>query len=335
MFLASAAVVTFLHNEIMSVMCQTDETKDLRCFAYKDARDLRLSSATLGYDIWKSEPWSKYGDPGKRNKIFRINCKDENGYEGYYNFISINPDYNCRKHFSVQRIKTFKEYLSVIGGSNSYRTGIETSAKGGAFGVRFEASAKYDKSGNSEEEKTKRLFEEKNGEILLATASCNTNDVRMSQFDRPMFTRNFIRGLELMNRSLSESEIRQENIVKRFIQEFGTHYMTKVDFGAEMIYEQRFTSRSKDVKQSSSRAKCVKETLNACIGGGFWGSEAKACTNSGSGECTNNSLDEKWADEVGLQSSRMRTIGSELTSNEDWGRQENFRPVPIRYFNYW
>ena len=126
---------------------------------------------------------------------------DDDGEEGYYDFVTVDNDYNCNKKFSVETIKTYSEYLSAVGGSNSYSDSIEGSVGGGAFGVNFEVSAKYEKGGNSEEEKTRKLFEEKQGEILLATASCYTRDVEIDAvYVRPRFTRSFIGALKKLQK---------------------------------------------------------------------------------------------------------------------------------------
>ena len=293
-----------------------------------------MYAATYGYDIWKSEPWEKNGDPGLRFKIFDINCKDNRGNEGYYDFFTVHPDFNCRKEFIVRRIKTFQDYMSAIGGTNDYSAGIGASAEGGAFGVSLKVSAKYETSGSSEQHKARRLFEEKNGEVILATATCNTNDIRLSSLVRPKFTRNFISALEMLNKSLSQSSTSQEVTMKRFIEQFGTHYMAEADFGASMVYEQRFTSRSRNASQSASRKQCLKESLNACVGGGYEGSvvhaSAEVCANSAKEECSQNSFDNRWGEEIGLESTSTITIGSVLKTNEDWGTQDDFKPVPIR-----
>ena len=299
-----------------------------------------MEIAAHGYDIWLADPWKvATGDPGVRRKIFDIRCLDENSEEGYYGFFQLYPEYSCMKKFKTETFKTFKDYMDAVGSTNTYSEGTEASVEGGAFGVSLSISGKYEQSGNSEQNKIKKLFQEKQGEILLAKAVCKTYDVQINtDYTRPMFTTNFVDGLLVLNNGLSEPVSKQENLVKNFIKNFGTHIMAEVDFGAMMLYEKRFASRSKNEETSEKRNKCVSEAANNCIEAGYEGStvtaKAKACKNSDNKDCSDTEFNHKWGSSNSLSSSSTFTLGSPLSSDTEWGTEDNFHPVPIGYIIY-
>lgn len=317
---------------------ETEEEEVLPgCLPHKDSSTLRVQVAAHGYDIWKSDPFAEVsGDPGQKNRIFHIQCTNLNtAKEGYYDFFSAYPDYSCRKTFSRSTLKTFKDYVTAISLATEYSDSISAEASGGAYGVSLSASAKYKKSGNSALAKTRRLFEEKYGEIRIATAVCKTYDVRIdTNWLRPKFSRNFIAALESLEATLTESDSSQQATVKKFINSFGTHIMTEVDFGAKMLYEKRFTAKSTSAKASNKRQECVKESVSGCVGGGYKGPvvkvSAKACAGSNNGQCTNDEFDNSWGEMNSYESTKLRTIGSPLSSETDWGEDDTFHPVPIR-----
>ena len=106
--------------------------------------------------------------------------------------------------------------------------------------------------------------------------------------------------------------------------------MTKVDFGASLIYEQRFTSKSRDSAEANSRARCVEGSASACAKAEGWGVKGSGCLNSTRESCGNASFDNNWGGSTGLESTRQLSIGSGLAGHDTWGTNDNFKPVPIR-----
>ena len=302
------------------------------------------TQAAIGYDVWKANVWGNSGknggDPGKRSKVFEIDCitGPEMAHirpEGYYDFVDVYADFNCEKSVTVKTVKTFKDYLTETESSSmhEFKASNEVSFEG--FGVGFNAEAKYENNRNSETGNTKKLFEQKQGEVVIARASCNTEDVLMTRNNRKLFSRNFIRSLERMNRSIVEKNVeKQDEIVKDFIYDFGTHYTTHAQFGAAILFEQRFTEKSIDDTETSARSNCVAEAVGGCIGGSYEGAlaqaSAKACTELKNGKCSNSKFDKNWGSTNGISSVRIKTVGSQLSSQEDWGQMDHLKPVVIR-----
>jgi len=199
--------------------------------------------------------------------------------------------------------------LAAIGGSNKVDVGIsvESSAEASFLGIgggSFSLSAKFEYSGSSEQQAAKRLFEKKNGEIMITRSSCFTTRVKIhNEYRRPKFSHNFIFALEKLNRTIEEYELNPnsernygivEGEIKKFINVFGTHFQEEVTFGAGMMLEQRFTTRSSSGKESRRRKDCAVVAAGGCIGGSggvdlgglFSGSfEAEACGNYKKNKC--------------------------------------------------
>jgi len=312
----------------------------LRCKPHKDASRLRLYAAATGYDIWLADPWKENSDPGVKGEIFDFLCSTTAQTvvhivttDGYYDFVEVKPDLRCSKTFSAETISTYSDYVDKMSSSNAESFGASAEAEGGGFGVNFKASAKYSQSKNSEESKTRALFEELRGEVTLAAASCYTDDLTLRAFVRPKFTTSFIGGLMALNKTLSQSTATQISRTMDFIEAFGTHFMKKVDFGAKMLYEQRFTSRSIDGKEAEKRAGCSEEAAEACAGGGYddgtSGGSFEACVSAAQKKCSSSSFDNSWGQENGLQSSRTLTIGSALSNQAEWGQGDDSSQCPL------
>ena len=89
----------------------------------------------------------------------------------------------------------------------------------------MDASASFSTDQNSEEQASVHLLNEYQGEIVMAKAKCHTNTVSVSRFVRPIFTPNFIRGLEAMEYAANSNDLlTRMTTMRAFLQEFGTHY---------------------------------------------------------------------------------------------------------------
>ena len=234
-------------------------------------------------------------------------------------------DMSCNEEFQGKTVRTFNEYLETLSDSNTFsyqeEIGVESSW--------FSLSAKFKGNENSELEKTKELFEEQQLEIVIATANCFTYDVVFNtDFLRPKFTRNFIYGLQKLEKSLTTSNTTlQEKEAIKFIRTFGTHYNIETDFGASMIYERRFSSRSKDTSEESSRKECSKNEAEASVSI----SGNSAAINLSNDFCNEIESEAYDTNEIELEESKLHTIGSPLATPGKWGRTDDFDAVPRKY----
>ena len=126
----------------------------------------------------------------------------------------------------------------------------------------------------------------------------------------------------------------------RFIRHFGTHYSVQTNLGAMLIYEKRYTSSSRDSKQSQERKKCSEWSANGCMeaggkGGAFGFSastKTKACLGYESGKCQGDNFEGSFGDENNLTEEKIRTVGSFPGDFDKWaeylvGNPDNVVPI--------
>ncbi len=297
--------------------------------ANKEAEKVSLGLATYGYDAIKGNPFHKSGDPGFLGKIFRHHCvKEETGESGYWDFVDIFPQVTCQTELSTKTITTYKGYLEQRSKSSGSTVGASFEASASGFGVSASASAKYSESQSQSEKAMRKSFSSGTTEVVMATANCYTHDIAFNtHFRRPFFTQGFISALEHLNETLSQDETVQLAVYKDFLLSYGTHYLKKTNFGASLIFQKTFHSRSKTSEEASSRRKSFKQSAEACVGGGggFGGvsASAKACI---SGEESGASSDTSQSESGSASASediQTISIGSRPQGNLDtWSSSE-------------
>jgi len=171
-----------------------NKTMDLlnaECVTTKDSGTINLYGAMTGYDPIVANPEDPINDLGVKGRIFLHDCKD-----GYYDFVSdVRPDLQCDSEFSTKTISSMSQYNKERQSTLDFSASTKVSASGGYYGVSAEASASYALAMDSSEKAAEKVLKEYNGEIVLSQATCITNSVSISEFVRPVFTRNFIETL--------------------------------------------------------------------------------------------------------------------------------------------
>ncbi len=172
---------------------------------------------------------------------------------------------------STSVVRTTQEYLRER--AKSVKVDRDTSAAGGIRILHFLDIFNIGISGGSTSEKeegsTFRALSTGRTEVALARAACFTHDLSVSaQTTRPLFTGDFVRGLEnldgmLRRRRTSEAERRGAYV--EFVRHFGTHYVRKAQFGSTVSVERVFRGRSRTEAQMERRRECFAESTNACV----------------------------------------------------------------------
>ena len=80
-------------------------------------------------------------------------------------------------------------------------------------------------------ERVKNFFEVENGSVAVSQAACSTNRIDVSSMDSKTMTLSFIEAVKGLH-FVSNETIEQQNLeLKRFINEFGTHYSQQTILG--------------------------------------------------------------------------------------------------------
>ena len=287
-----------------------------------------LYAAMSGYDPIIGNPHDSIVDPGVKARIFRHDCET-----GYYDFISeVTNDLNCNSDFTMRTINSLEEYDSERTGSNSFAFSVSVSVSSSFWGVDASASASYARATNSDERAAETVFEEYNGEIVLAEAICITESVSIADTVRPVFTENFINHLIAMDEaSVSDDTTLQRTAVKSFINEFGTHFMKKTKLGAQLTYERRFQTKSETVDEEIERSKCVHQEASASVSASGWGTSVDVEGGFEEEVCGSLYEKSKFGLNQGIEGTKTMSRGSRPKELDAW-IDEEFTPVPVKRY---
>ena len=279
-----------------------------------------------GYDPIISNPTEPIHDPGVKGRIFLHDCRF-----GYYDFISdVRPDLQCDSDFSMESISSMDEYNKMRQSSIDLSVSAKVHGSGSFFGFKAKASAAYAYAMNKDERAAEKVLNTYKGEIVLAEATCITNSVSISDAVRPVFTSNFIQHLVEMDiAASSENTTQEENAVRSFIREFGTHFIKTTKLGAQLIYERRYQTKSESRDEQLARSKCVKHGAQLAVSGSGHGFEAGTEAGINNTICSKMNEDNKFALNEGFEAVKTVSRGSRPKKLEEW-IDANFKPVPIR-----
>ena len=310
-----------------------------------------IESALLGYDPVKGDSFA-FPNPGFKNQIFNPWQMTQNGTTVLRSFISAaHSNYNCKQDFRSTTVKNYGEYAQQKSASHSFSIGADASASGGFSIFSFHASAGYSHDENSEAKKSQKFFQETNGEISISTSQCISHTIKISSFVPPEFTDSFKQGVLKMYEEATDwdseykksrrrhgshderkREVSTNSSFVKFVNDFGTHYLKSVHLGTKIIFQKKFSKKSRSSAHENSRNKCVSNAAHASVGGGvggFFSADASFSTNSQ--DCGGESDSEKSGSEDESQSESVTTIGTLLTSNENALFNDVIQSVPISF----
>ena len=232
-----------------------------------------LDSPNLGFKNQIFEPW--------------INYKPDNSSESVIGAAYVS--YDCQQDFSSVIVKNFDEYSQYEGKSYYFSPGSELDAMGGPsiMQVRAEIASSSDK--NSKANNIQKFFEEHNGEIVISSVSCVTHILRLSSYIDPTFTQAFKEGATKLNaavRNRSPQRDAMNDALRKFFDNFGTHYFKTAYLGRKTIFQKKFQEKSSDSSEENQRRQCVSNAAAKSIGSNVNAAkfrvESRKC-NSGNG----------------------------------------------------
>jgi len=288
-----------------------------------------LITAMSGYDVSKSTPYSKDGDKGLLSPIFNP-IYTEDGKVILEDFIAkAGEEVLCEKSFSTKTITSYTAYRKEKGSSMEFSAGGSVSA--GGWGV--EAKVGYEYGETKEDREVLDMFETNQGEIVMTTLSCSIYVVEIARFIKPVFMENFINGMRLLaNGAVSSNDATKRNNFMGFLAEFGTHYQKQTRLGAKMIYEKRFSTRSKSKSESSSRSECAKHSVSAEVKGSYGGFSAGVEGHTGSEKCNDQANSSDSTDDSSDTESKFISIGIFPTNLSNWEnaiKENGQKPLPL------
>ena len=202
-----------------------------------------------------------------------------------------------------------------------YETEVTASAKGVSASASIPPAFSRAWSESNSLKETEYLFTQKEGMLSIAKGMCIQYQVSFSSFELPLFTNPFISSLGKLYDVRNESEAKKKKMFKRFIGDFGTHFMKSADLGASFA--------QKSIFSGSVRNEMGYEALEQCTskqGVRVFGTQYE----KDNSQCTSN-VEEQLSD-LGKNefTTEIITKGSRPTDIKAWAIQE-FNPIPLRF----
>ena len=184
--------------------------------------------ALRGYDINMAYPQAVGHDPGLTYPVFKANYSNrilsaDRQFHIPDGFL-IAPDVSCRLSFTsdiIENESDLKSYLTLGAGINV----------GFINWFRFSLNGQYQKIAQD--------INTGNYVYIMSTAVCKYYSSKLNERRRPPLDDDFLDyAKELLSNGTTASD------VKRFIDYYGTHYISEITFGAKFIYESKLSKWS-------------------------------------------------------------------------------------------
>ena len=110
----------------------------------------------------------------------------------------------------------------------------------------------------------KKFFKDTNGEVYVTEATCQVYTMSVKE-DFPLtFTGAFtnkLKSLHYASKLPKKNDPTGNTIFKRFVEEYGSFYVSQVSMGAKFWIESRFSQKTESQSEVNSRMKCVSDSI--------------------------------------------------------------------------
>ena len=149
--------------------------------------------------------------------------------------------------------------------------------------------------------------------------------IDISHFLTPLFHPSFVEVLRILEQQ--DTEMKQERAFKRFVRDYGTHYLSSAFLGAKMSAITYYTSYE--------RLKLGKQHLQECNGKQAF-SKFKLDVNEEESNKKSMNLSQCWSDGDANQvqdqvRTRLVTFGTKSPSDISKWSEEEITPIPIKF----
>ena len=170
-------------------------------------------------------------------------------------------------------------------------------------------------------QKTERFLSEQKGMISTSIGICYMYEVLLDSYKLPPFTEPFKIALGELFRARKLSASSQRTAFKKFVGQYGTHFLVRTKLGAEFAHQTKYHEKARKEFNANTLKEC-----NYVKGARLFGIQVEQ---SKSG-CT--SSQESKLKQLGSSTVEVEVItkGSRPTDIEHWAKQK-FTPVPLKF----
>ncbi len=238
----------------------------------------------------------------------------------------------CNGQVSTSVVTNYKEYLDEKRNLVSDETTASIKAGGDYKKVSGSTEMSFSLKYSQDESDIFKAFSQAHTEVTISKATCLTITANLHNYLRPLFTKDFINGLVLLNSVASGTDdAAKKEAYVRFTSLFGTHYITSARFGAALLFQKIHRTRSTSQTQRNSRESCMSSSINFCLGGSAsakaYGGSVKSCVGANNTECELNSQAQSEGTDITDEILIISSRGSRPAALNDWDISTG--PVPI------
>ena len=153
----------------------------------------------------------------------------------------------------------------------------------------------------------------------MTSATCLIDKVQISDYQLPDFTEVFKKAVKDL---ASAKELQRNAAFRKFVNTFGTHYITKAVLGARLMFTSFLTADARDDFSSEQIQECTKNSGGVNFFGLKYSKNSEKCSSS----------DEANFEQTGryVSDTLIHSYGSmPKTAADDWVSQD-FDPLPIK-----
>merc|ERR1719369_1415995 len=252
-----------------------------------------LNRALLGIDIAKKHPMplKPEGDPAFKQIIFNAVYRDETlGNMDVFSFIQPIDNVDCSKEFQSTSWGSMDEYIK--GSSSSSMSNWYSGYQGPeiSFGVEVPGlvegsitmppATSSNKNENSDDaDSMQKFFSKEGGSISHTEAICSIYDVTVDINDQSLsLYPSFVDAVKRIDLAVTPRE--KETVMKKFIEDYGTHYASQSVMGVGISFETRYTEQETLDYDEEKRNECSSHSGGESILGFSDGEASKNCTDS-------------------------------------------------------
>ena len=169
--------------------------------------------------------------------------------------------------------------------------------------------------------KLEEFFSKRKGMVTLIKGTCTVYEMALNTFHFPKFKAAYRSALRSLLKATKSSSKKQRSLFRKFIGQYGTHFLLKATMGAQFMHETKYSS--------STRRKFNARMLEACnevTGAKIFGIQVE----KNRAKCRSSDL--KKLHKLGRTNVEeiVITKGSRPTNIKDWSKQI-FTPVPLKF----
>jgi len=235
-----------------------------------------MDAALVGYNPVLSNTLLA-SDPGMKATIFAptfTRPAPDNRVEVNPNILYFD-DIHCQMSRSTQVVSSYQEYAKQRTGSFKFQS---TETKSSSFKIplfslliNYERKQSETKSSSTDSsfQNDVKFFKEQGGEVYLNQAKCQVFKVQIDDFAKPVFSDGFVRAIKVLADEAADPKRHAKKAeLRRFIRNFGTHYLSKSWLGATLTVESRFTRQSTSQSERNQRRECIGSAYGKSVNQG-------------------------------------------------------------------